>query len=377
MKYDLSKHRFFTEWRDPVSGVVSYVLSKKIAPIQQSFYFTNSSMSGDGEWLWFYSACPPSPCRTLGCVSLDPNKAELYSFPNIAFSGNGYFGVSPMVSENGAGVYFCSGSSVYYGERDADPVIICTLDEKYIGRRTLYRLATHLTKSSDGRFFLLDGEVGDVWFLGIGNIRTGQVEILEEFSRNHNHAQFSPINPYTYMIAQDWWFDRITGKRFEIDNRIWIGNIEKRTFYALSPMNRYNYGDFSCHEWWSPDGYICWTDYEKGVFEHNLEKGETKSVWPAPLCHSHCNNDRSFFCADMNPYVWGEKPCSVLFYDRKKKKEILIASDMPLPPFPRGNYHIDPHPQFSTNGEVIVYTTTVRGCVDVAVAPIACMLEKI
>ena len=61
---ELSRHPYFTEWTDPVSNVKSYVLTQAAAPLQQSFYFTNSSLSADEKYLWFYACYPPAPIST-------------------------------------------------------------------------------------------------------------------------------------------------------------------------------------------------------------------------------------------------------------------------------------------------------------------------
>ncbi|MFW6007432.1 MAG: hypothetical protein ACOCQ5_05520, partial [Halanaerobiales bacterium] len=60
-----------------------------------------------------------------------------------------------------------------------------------------------------------------------------------------------------------------------------------------------------------------------------------------------------------------------LFYDREQNKEINIVTGLPNPPFSRNKYHIDPHPQFSPKDSWIVYTTTVRNKVDVALTPVS------
>ena len=110
MTYSLEEHPFFEEWRDPETGIISYILSKKIAPIQQSFYFTNSIMSSDEKWLWFYTSFPPSPKKhsTLGVVSLDPDNPQIKHFPSSTFSA-----ASPMVGEEGDKVFYCMGNSVW------------------------------------------------------------------------------------------------------------------------------------------------------------------------------------------------------------------------------------------------------------------------
>ena len=51
---DLTASAAFRPWTDPESGITSYLLHDRVAPLQQSFYFTNRSFSEDGAYLWFY-----------------------------------------------------------------------------------------------------------------------------------------------------------------------------------------------------------------------------------------------------------------------------------------------------------------------------------
>ena len=37
--------RLFTPWRDPVSGVESFILTARVAPVQQSFYYVTPSLT--------------------------------------------------------------------------------------------------------------------------------------------------------------------------------------------------------------------------------------------------------------------------------------------------------------------------------------------
>ena len=122
MSYDLAKHPFFCPWTDPESGVTSYVLAERVAPVQQSFYFTNASVSADERWLWFYTAFPPAPYRTLAAVCLDPDAPRIHHYPSAAFTG-----ASPMVTPEGDAAYFCQGQSVWRQPVDGDPEAVCTL----------------------------------------------------------------------------------------------------------------------------------------------------------------------------------------------------------------------------------------------------------
>ena len=378
--HDLSRHPYFEKWEDPVSGVESFILKEKIAPFQQSFYFTNSSISADENWLWFYTIFPPNREKSLAVVSLNPDQPMIKHFPQAGFSA-----VSPMVAPEGNAVYFCMSSSVYKLEMDGRVTEICTISKEDISYRQFSCIATHLTMSADGKYFLLDGNLGNTWRVGIGNIETGEVEILKKFTSNHNHAQFSTTDPNLFLIARDHWRDKITGEGFPLDHRIWLMDIEQNRYEPLRPKDWYGHNSQTTHEWWSKDGLICWTDYEKGVFECDPYTLETTHVWNRTLCHSHCSSDRQFFCADENPYKWATEPVEILFYDRQQDKEIAIVSAMPQPPVAkelfhidppycsRDTYHLDPHPHFSPQDSWIVYTSMVRGEVDVALCPVGAL----
>ena len=365
----LAEHPHFTPWTDPVSGVVSYVLTERVAPVQQSFYFTNASVSADERWLWFYTAFPPGPHHTLGVVSLDPARPLLRHFPGATFTSG-----SPMVAPEGDAVYFCSGAAVWRQPIEGAAELVCRLDEAWVNKRALTRLATHLTLSADGRYFLLDGQVGGHWFVGLGDRESGGVTILKEFGRHYNHAQFSPHDPALFLIAQDWWHDPISGQHFDYDHRTWLMDTAQTRFEPISPQDWYRHNTAASHEWWSADGLVCWVDYIAGVFEYDPASRETRKVWQGPLCHAHCDTTRRYWCADQSPYTWDRTGCQVRFYDRERGAERSIVSELPLPPYPRSAYHIDPHPQFSPRNSWIVYTTTVRGQVDVALTPVGALV---
>jgi hypothetical protein len=365
--HDLKQHPYFEPWTDPVSGVESFILSERIAPIQQSFYFTNPSVSADEKWLWFYAAFPPNRQRMLGAVSLNPEKPEIQLLPQAGFTC-----ASPMVAPEGDAAFFCEGSSVYKVRLDGSTDVVCTVPKEYIGGRHFARIATHLTLSADGKYLLLDGDLGNFWWVGIGDIATGEVTILKEFGQHHNHAQFSPTDPKLFVIPEDWWYDKYSGRYFPYDHRLWLMDIDQTRYEMVRPKD-WDSGHTAnaSHEWWSKDGMLCWNDYGRGTYECDAYTLEATHVWQRPLCHAHCNSDRKLWCADQNPYEWDNKPLEILFFNRDRNVEIQIVSAMPKPPVPRDMYHLDPHPQFSPKDSWVVYTTTVRGTVDVALTPVS------
>jgi hypothetical protein len=365
MTYNLKNHPYFTSWTDPASGVESFILSERVAPIQQSFYFTNSSVSKDGQWLWIYAAFPPSPHKFLASFSLDPTRPEKHLYLQAGFSS-----ASPMVAPEGDAAYFAMGASVYRIALDGTLTRICTLSDDYIDHRLLRRLATHLTLSADGRHFLLDGEIGSHWFVGLGDVHSGEVTIIKQFAHHFNHAQFSTTDPELFLIAQDWFYDKVSGRRFEFDHRTWLMNRADTIFRSITPDYK-PHDSHDCHEWWSQDGMICYQNYAAGTYEVNVYTNEKTHVWKRPVCHAHCSGDRRYWCADQTPYRWVETGCPILFFDRQTGKEIQIISSQAPPIYPRSDYHTDPHPHFSPQGDFVIHTTTVLGGLDVALTPTA------
>lgn len=367
--HDLGRHPYFEPWTDATSGVTSYVLRERVAPLQQSFYFTNSSVSADENWLWFYAAFPPNLQQMLGVVCLDPARPSIRYFPQAGFAAT-----SPMVAPEGDAAYFCMGRHVFKIQLDGQVQTICSVPEEYIAYRQFKRIVSHLTMSADGKYFLLDGDLGNFWWIGTGNIATGEVKVLLELATHYDHAQFSPVNPELFLLAQDWWKDKITGKHFRMNHRIWLSDVAQTLFEPLQPSHWYDHGSRGSHEWWSKDGMVCWNDYSIGAFECHPRTRQMTHVWKRPLCHAHCSSDRQLWCADESPYKWGIAPVDILFFDRRTGRERKIVSDMPAPPVERSLYHLDPHPQFSPRDSWIVYTTMVRGRVDVALTPVQPLL---
>lgn len=368
--FDLSRHPYFEPWQDPASGHLSYLLTARVAPLQKPFYFANSSTSADERWLWFEAAFPPSPHKTLAAVCLDPDEPVIRHFPGTVVEH-----AAPLIVDDGRACLFAAGDAVWQQPLEGEATLVCRLPEEYVAARHVYRLATHLTISADGRYLLLDGEVGNQWFVALGELATGEVRVLHEWGRHYNHAQFSPHDPNLFLIAQDWWRDRISGRYTCYDHRIWLMDTVPSRFEPLLPTDWFRHGTDASHEWWAPDGTLCWVDYARGAYECDVTTRETTLVWPGPLCHAHCSADRRYWCADESPYRWPDADCEVRFFDRETGADLRIASALPAPKVPRRVYHIDPHPRFSGAETWITYATTARGGqVDVALAPVAPLL---
>lgn len=367
----LSRHPFFTRWTDDRSGMTSYVLDRRVAPLQKNFYFTHSSVSVDERILWFYAGFPPNRQMSLGAVGLDPEQPWICHFPAAGFEST-----SVLIAPDGTGAYFTTSGEVWFqplemasaaeGKPQEPPRLVGRLPEKLVGGRLLFRTATHVTLSSDGRLLLLDGRVGHEWFVGTMEVATGEFRLIRTFAREFNHAQFSPVDPTRFVLSQDHFRDPVSGRWYDYDHRIWMLDTEGTQYEPLRPgdLNRVN--SRPCHEWWTADGRIAWVDYERGVYLCDPAGGVPEHVWARPLCHAHADPALRWWCADQSPYRWPDELCQVLLLDRASGKEYTVVTAMPPPTVERAWYHIDPHPQFSPTGRRMIYTTTSRGMVDVA-----------
>lgn len=371
--FDLSKHPYFTEYIDPQSGVKSYVLTERVAALQQQFYFTQQSVTPDGRYLFVVCSNPPARSHTLALVSLDPENPFIRHFPQAEFIGGGI----PCITPEGDGVYIGIYDTVYKMDFDGKMTPIIVLTPEFTHNRTIQRLFTHASISCDNKYLVMDMRIGGVWYVGLGDLKTGEIKILNKFGREYNHAMFSPTDPNLFIIDQDWWRDFHTGEYMPINNRIWLMDTERERFEPLMPREYYARRDSEgAHDYFSGDGYVCWSDYFHGAYECNVETREINHVWHRPICHSHCSSDRQMFVGDQSPYFWKDTPCRTIFYDRQTNKEIDIFSALPYPGHSR-YYHYDPHPQFCVNDSIIVSTTTVMdGRIDVAITPTEPLLEK-
>lgn len=372
--YSLDKHPYFTPYVDPVSGVKSYVLTERAAAVQQSLYFTQACVSPDGEYLWFKCANPPLMAHTYAVVGLNPDKPFLRYFPNCGYTqtGSGYCGMT----HEGDGILFAAYHTVYKLTPDGTVTPLLKLDHDFVHGRPVGRLFTHASTSCDGKELVMDMEIGGRYYIGIGELETGRIRILESFGRNYNHAQFSPTKKDLFLLDQDWWYDQNSGEYFPIHNRIWLMNSSGTLFEPLIPKQLYGKdGSEISHDFWSKDGMLCWTDYNLGAYECDVDTREINHVWKRSLCHSHASADRKYWCADESPYRWAAEPCKVLFLNRATGKEAEIFSALPDPAIKPRWYHIDPHPQFCGGDEMIVSTTTALGKVDVAVTPVRQLIE--
>ncbi|MCA9894733.1 MAG: hypothetical protein KC615_17220 [Anaerolineae bacterium] len=360
---DILKSDLFTPWTDPQSSLTTYILTKKAAPVHEVFYYVNNSMTNDGRYLWFYCAYPPSDRRTLGL--LDMQTGEINVYPDVQIMG------APHVDPETGDIFWGMGSSVWRrGKRPQDtPELVGSIPADLIGSRRVERVATHLTRSADGKEFFLDAFIGLQAVFGSLNIETGDYQHWHSFNRNHNHAQFSPTDPDLVLFAQENHPDPITGLTFRITDRMWL----MRRGEAPRPV--FSEPTVVTHEWWDEDGDHVWCIHSSGTWRVNIHTQEVENLeWPVGAWHSHHHPNGKYVVGDARakgvPFYRG-CPSWVEFLNRETGQCVRFINNPERIDYVGQNYHIDPHPRFVGAGQYVVFTTTVLGDVDLGIIPTA------
>ena len=341
----------------PKTGVTVHVLKEKVAPLQQGFYFVNASMTDDARFLWFYCAFPPSAEKTLGRIDFESGTVR--HFPET-----GYNGASPWIDVKTGDAYWASRESIWRIAPTGNEPAECvnSLPADIVRARTVSRLATHLTRSADGKEFLVDSAFNLQWLLGTLPVDGGDYQLWHRFDRNYNHAQFSPTDPDLALFAEENHPDPITGLIFPIVDRMWLIRRGEAPRPLLPTPTRVT------HEWWDRGGKHAWCVWDKEAWRTNIETQEVEKIaWPAHCWHAHDSADGNYIVGDSNERFFRGCPSTVTFLNRRTGRNVHIIDNPGMTGVAGTQYHIDPHPRFCGPGdEYVVFTTTVRGEVDVA-----------
>ena len=377
-----SKH--FTRVIDKVTGVPHYVLTTRMTAYQQGFYFINNSMTSDGRYLWFCAAAAPiysTMDRNLGYVDFLTD--EVVICYDVLFDS-----ATPYVDANTGEVFYTRGKAIYARRPGKNEVArkLCTVSiDGYV-----YKLATHLTMTSDKKHFFLDVSRIDFGCIqGTVEIATGK---FTEWSRaplgtNMNHGQINPKNDSLALCAYDGWSSLDSGEHHRIPydeegryQRLWTLTADGGRKMHPAMHN------YATHEWWSADGkkiYYCCDKY--GIYGIDLESGEDIAILEGiDPWHAHSSKDDSLFVYDEKKLErYGGKwyrgcPAALNFLNRRTGKHLVVISEMPEnghTPENQNAYHIDPHPRFTENEKYIVFTTTELGGCDLGICVVDDLLE--
>jgi len=385
--YTPETSRHFTKRIDPKSGMTYYILSTRVAPIQQSFYFVNSGADAAGRYLWFYCSFPPTPGHCAGVVDFMTD--EVHFFPDTYGSG---WMVDPLTGE----LYWGNVSGIYRRTpHPEDPAIQIAKMPAECARFLGGSMGgTHLTFSPDRKELFIDIQSRNGSYIGTVDVATGEYRQWYKTPAEgipYNHGQYSPIDPDLAMCAHEGHHDFTTGRftapaltedgiypRLELIHR--DGTVEMRR-----PLNNY-----ATHEWWAPNGKSIYYCSKEHIAQDRLGDNEPESVCYIPIeggngtWHAHCSQDENYFIVDgslpsMGLTWWRGCVSVVRFYNRKTDKlcdlltyNPIVCGWTPENPCP---YHIDPHPRFVWDDKWVTFTATVDGRVDLAIAPVAQLID--
>lgn len=330
--------------KDPSSGVESFILSTRVAPLQQSLYFTQSAMSRDGRYLWFYCAFPPGGDadygRTLGVV--DFQEQDVRHFPETQFGS-----ASPWLDTASGDIYWCTGPEIYRRSprRGDQPARIARYDDAANAGPSV---ASRLSRSADGKWFSIDAHFDDRWHVGAAAADASRVEVWHSFD-HPTTAQFSPTEA-GLMLAVEQVGD---GSKLYLLRR---GEKPAALLPARETSNIQN-------AWWGGDGKSIWfIDRETGVGRVNVDGSGRQRIGLTTSGSAQVDASGRYLVADAG--------ARILFHDLETGKEAVIVSSLSQGPSPRQQYATSPNPQFCGNGRYVCYTTSVTGKFDLAITPV-------
>ncbi|HSV27839.1 MAG TPA: hypothetical protein VLH60_08095, partial [Sedimentisphaerales bacterium] len=195
--------------------------------------------------------------------------------------------------------------------------------------------------------------------------------------RLYDHGQICPTNSDLALLAQENMIDPLTGERTKYEDRLWI--LRRDSFF--SPV--FPQKTRVTHEWWDTGGrhiYAINNSSRFGgpaIFRVDTHTAEVENIWSGQYWHAHDFDHARWLVADKHHLTRFYRGCpsSVYFIDRENQKEVTIVSLNPEHHTDGSVYHIDPHPRFSPDGEMVVHTTTVRDEVDIAITMTADLLK--
>ena len=376
--------RHFTE-RVNENGVRYWVLSTRVAPIQQGFYFVNSGFSEDGRYLWFYCAFLPAAGHCAGVVDFLTD--EVRWFPETRGSG---WMVDPLTGN----LYWGCGQGIYM--RTPHPqdraVQIAELPEEAV-RARVQEAGTHLTFTPDRKEILADLQTCFGSIVGTFSVKDGSFTEWYHTKPGtpYNHAQMCPTNGDLCMCAHEISYNPTTGRN-EMPALTEEGIYPRLQLIGRdgSREMRKPYKNAATHEWWAADGKSIYYCSSESIVQDRLGEHEAEVVCHIPIeggngtWHAHCTEDEKYFVVDgSHPYAgktwWRGCPSTVRFYNRESGKLIDVVSYNPVvegwTPEKPSIYHIDPHPRFVVGDRYVTFTTTVCGRVDVGIAETSQLIE--
>lgn len=385
---ETSKH--FKKYTDE-SGVVSYILTTRIAPVQQGLYYTNPSMTNDGRYFIFWGAHPISGSRKTIAV-LDFETDEITVHHETAGAG------IPLLDVDNGDIYLCMGGNMYKIRPDDTENFEVVARSSAVSRSVIDRFqenlqgdkpcagvsACHLLWTKDKKTVLIDSQYRvNGTKIGTIDMETGKfTHWLDVFGKICNHAAICPTDPELGLVCEEFWIDAITGK-YNLIRTLEDGTLCRialvrpdGSYETIVPM----FKERATHEWWADDGKSFYSvDMTMGLCRYTLEDKKWELRVPGKAWHGHSSKNEKYYVSDIDLVDQNFRGCQsrVRFYNYETKKDIFIITYNPAwnAPDNQNSYHMDPHPSFICNDKYVCHTTTVDGHIDVAITPVEQLIE--
>lgn len=354
--------RLFEKRVDPKSGMVGYVLRARLGFNQQTFYFTQKSMTDDGRFLLF--EVTDEDRRFVKRMAMVDFETDTLSFVRgvVRKTDN----QMPYLDVEKDELWYLDGDAFWKRDLKADPqkpIFVCKVPEELTAHGRIDRMFTHLTLNRAGTKAFFDVRYADdLMVQGTMDFTTGRFEKWAE-ARGIciNHASINPVDDTLGLCAQEVSFTDCHGVRHDIRNnedgvypRLQLCRPGLREMVEPALCNG------ATHETWAEDGkgfIYC----SCGVNYHSLATDTQYRLTSLYAAHSTmtANNRYLVFDRQTEEEKWF-RGCSwnVIFWNLETGKYVYVYYGSPaLNDKDEGNpLHPDPHPHFCCRDRYIVCT---------------------
>jgi len=212
--------------------------------------------------------------------------------------------------------------------------------------------------SWDDRWWAVAYKVGSESQLAVVDTESGETEIIQH-GKSIGHMQFCPDDANILFYAGP------------LTDRVWLINRDgsnNRRLYERTP------GQWVTHETWLPGAReLLYVDWPKGIRGIKIDTGAERQVTAFNAWHAACNRQGTLMVADtnfpdiglqiFNPLDSVGTP-RTLCYPEATSQGAHWNGPFPYDKGPievKAPQHTHPHPSFSPDSRLIVYTSDVSG----------------
>lgn len=374
--------RLFERHVDRKSGMTGYVLRDRLGFNQQTFYFTQKSMTDDGRFLLFEVA--DEDRRFVKRMAMvDFVKDELVFVRGVERRTDAEMAYLDTETDE---LWYLDGDAFYKRCLLVDPqkpVLVCKVPVELTAHGKISRMFTHLTLNrAKTKAFFDVRYADDLMVQGVMDFTTGRFEKWAD-ARGIciNHGSINPVDDTLGLCAQEVSFTDSKGVRHDIKhNADGVYPRLQLTCPGIREMIEPALCNGATHETWAEDGkgfIYC----SCGVNYHDLKTDEQYRLTSLYAAHSTMTADNRYLVFDRQTEEdnWYRGcPWNVIFWNRETGRFVYVYYGSPaLNAKGEGHaLHPDPHPHFCCKDRYIVCTLNdTDRRMNVFVAPVAPLIS--